>query len=77
MKGYCMVCDKEIEVQMCCDGRECGCLGKPVSPPICSDLCYDAIMNDQEKYFPKNQDPRDNPLIGDDSWVHDTDMECR
>jgi hypothetical protein len=22
-------------------------------------------------------DPRDNPLIGDDSWIHDVDMGCR
>lgn len=25
----------------------------------------------------KSTDPRDNPLIGDDSWIHDVDMGAR
>lgn len=35
MTGNCEICGKEIEVEMCCSGRECGCMGKPVEPPVC------------------------------------------
>ena len=35
MKGSCEICDKEIVVQMCCSGYECGCMGMPIDPPIC------------------------------------------
>jgi len=40
LKASCEICDKEIEVQMCCNGRDCGCMGKPVEPPVCSDECF-------------------------------------
>ena len=40
MKASCEICGKEIEVQMCCNGRDCGCMGKPVEPPVCSDECF-------------------------------------
>jgi hypothetical protein len=39
MKGYCAICGEEIEVQMCCSGRDCGCMGLPIDPPVCSELC--------------------------------------
>lgn len=42
--GYCLTCGKEIEVQMCCSGRECGCGGQPEFP-FCSDGCYDTYTN--------------------------------
>jgi hypothetical protein len=42
--GYCEICGTEIKVQMCCSGRECGCMGLPVEPPVCSDECYDKLM---------------------------------
>lgn len=45
MKGYCDICGTEIEVQMCCSGRECGCMGLPVEPPVCSEECYDKLMS--------------------------------
>lgn len=42
MKGYCAVCGKEIEVQMCCSGDGCGCFGLPIDPPVCnSDKCWE------------------------------------
>ena len=40
MKANCEICNKEIEVQMCCSGHECSCMGKPVEPPVCSDECF-------------------------------------
>ena len=42
MTGNCEICSKEIEVQMCCSGHECSCMGKPVEPPVCSEKCFDA-----------------------------------
>jgi hypothetical protein len=48
-KWNCDACGKEIEVydefepEMCCDGRERGCMGKPINPMFC-DEC-------EEKFF--------------------------
>lgn len=50
MKGYCLICQNEIEVQMCCSGRDCGCMGLPIDPPICSDECYE-IWDKQQRAF--------------------------
>lgn len=44
MKSFCQICDKDIEVQMCCSGYACGCMGMPVNPPVCSGECYDEYM---------------------------------
>lgn len=55
MKGYCIICGTEIEIQMCCNGRECGCMGQPVEPPVCSSKCEDELYNNFDKYFPKNK----------------------
>lgn len=30
------------EPEYCCDGRECGCFGRPIEPPVC-DKCWDEI----------------------------------
>jgi len=45
VKGFCEVCGSEIDVHMCCSGRECGCMGLLVEPPVCSDECYDKLMS--------------------------------
>lgn len=45
MKANCEVCGTEIDVIICCSGRECGCMGEPSEPPVCSDECYDEFMN--------------------------------
>ena len=45
-----MVCQTEIEVQTCCSGRDCGCMGQPIDPPICSDNCYE-IWDKQQRAF--------------------------
>jgi len=41
MKGNCEVCGAEIEIQLCCSGHECGCMGLPTEAPVCSDECYE------------------------------------
>lgn len=45
MKGYCQICGTEIEVRICCSGRDCGCLGQPIDPPVCSQVCWDKFFN--------------------------------
>ena len=44
----CVVCDKDVpdyEPVMCCNGRECGCYGLPVEPCVCSQKCWDVLIN--------------------------------
>lgn len=44
----CMGCGNDFygpEPKMCCDGRECGCMGQPVEPVVCSQECYDKVVN--------------------------------
>lgn len=52
VKLNCMVCEKEFwgkEPTMCCSGRECGCMGMPTEPVVCSEECYDKRFNKQKK----------------------------
>ena len=46
-KGFCEICSYEIEVNMCCSGHECGCMGLPTEPPVCSEKCYDILMSEE------------------------------
>jgi len=45
----CIVCKQKLpddyEPPMCCDGRQCGCMGLPIEPPICSNLCDQLFWN--------------------------------
>ena len=41
MISNCEICDKEIEVFICCSGYGCGCMGQPTEPPVCSNYCFD------------------------------------
>lgn len=44
----CMGCSNKFmgpKPQMCCSGRECGCMGQPIEPVVCSYKCYDTIIN--------------------------------
>jgi hypothetical protein len=39
----CMVCGESFqgeEPRTCCSGRDCGCMGMPIDPIICSEECY-------------------------------------
>lgn len=49
MKSTCVICENEIDVQMCCNGIDCGCLGQPVEPPVCSEECYNKYMEHRVK----------------------------
>lgn len=46
-KGFCEICGTEIEVKICCNLFDCGCMGLPVEPPVCSNECYDKLMETQ------------------------------
>jgi hypothetical protein len=46
-KYYCVAegCFNEIsQPKMCCNSFDCGCQGMPISPPFCSNECYDKYM---------------------------------
>lgn len=55
VKAYCDICNIEIEVTMCCNGHQCGCMGLPVEPPICSEKCYDIFMSEKYQKEKKSQ----------------------
>lgn len=45
-KWSCLICGaivEDFEPEMCCDGRECGCYGKPIEPPLCSRECTEKV----------------------------------
>jgi hypothetical protein len=47
----CMVCGKTYmgeDPKMCCSGRDCGCLGLPIEPMVCSEECYNKILNNSK-----------------------------
>ncbi len=33
------------EPARCCSGRDCGCMGQPIDPVVCSKECYDKVIN--------------------------------
>lgn len=46
VKLNCMVCGTEFmgaEPVMCCSGRDCGCMGLPIDPIVCSNECYNNL----------------------------------
>ena len=57
MKGYCEICGTEIEVRICCSAFDCGCMGLPIDPPVCSSDCYDKFMAKNEKLKTQKQIP--------------------
>jgi hypothetical protein len=48
----CMVCEATFmgpEPQMCCSGRDCGCMGMPIDPIVCSEECYNNLPSKKSK----------------------------
>ncbi len=44
----CEVCQNEYlgeEPVGCCSGRDCGCLGLPTEPQVCSEECYSKLIS--------------------------------
>lgn len=51
-KANCVVCDREVddyEPAYCCSGYECGCMGLPAEPPVCSAECWDTLMKQADE----------------------------
>ncbi len=50
----CYVCDRAVfgyVPQMCCSGRECGCYGLPMEPPLCeSKECHEKVYGKPGEY---------------------------
>ena len=47
MTSDCLICEKPVddyEPKMCCSGFECGCMGLPIEPCVCSIACSDALF---------------------------------
>jgi hypothetical protein len=42
---------KDYDPKMCCSGHECGCMGMPTEPCICSEECWKALMEGIGKDF--------------------------
>jgi hypothetical protein len=43
----CLICEKpvpEYEPTFCCLGIDCGCMGQPIEPCVCSDRCWNALI---------------------------------
>ena len=42
----CEICGKPVDgyiPEYCCNGMDCGCMGRPINPCICSDRCERAV----------------------------------
>lgn len=49
----CDICGKIVigyKPQLCCNGFECGCMGKPVEPCVCSDECFEKLKVESRKH---------------------------
>lgn len=45
LNGTCAICGTPIHIAFCCSGRDCGCMGMPIEPPVCSQVCEVEYMN--------------------------------
>ena len=44
----CLICNKPVpdyEPKFCCNGSDCGCMGQPTEPCVCSDICSNALFD--------------------------------
>ena len=43
----CLICNKSVpdyEPKFCCNGYQCGCMGQPIEPCVCSEECYQKLF---------------------------------
>lgn len=48
MNNTCIICEKPVPDYtpvMCCSGHECGCMGQPTEPCVCSKECDSAVYD--------------------------------
>ena len=49
---HCEVCEKFVEgfqYKHCCNAFDCGCMGKPIEPCVCSEECWDKLLDSGEQ----------------------------
>ena len=47
----CIVCGMPVpdyRPEICCNGRDCGCMGQPINPCICGEKCWEVFCNTAE-----------------------------
>ena len=52
MIANCLMCKKGFkgyDPKMCCNGFECGCMGRPTEPPVCSEKCWNDLLEKGKK----------------------------
>lgn len=50
----CLICNRPVDdydPKPCCSGRDCGCMGMPTEPCLCSKECADALFSGNGKSF--------------------------
>ncbi|MGN6417783.1 MAG: hypothetical protein ACTHMC_09845 [Pseudobacter sp.] len=65
----CMVCGKSFMgelPQMCCSGQDCGCMGMPVDPVVCSKECYNNLPHNISKRQKESKLPEQQPA---EPWI--------
>lgn len=56
----CMYCGESFigpEPEKCCSGQECGCMGMPIDPVVCSRGCHDMLMQGKGVIFDNRSAP--------------------
>lgn len=81
---YCLICQKWVPdyiPERCCNGSDCGCMGQPVNPCVCSKRCSDALSNGIGKPMDQRRINAGIELVGPDKgelWnaVNDYAKSC-
>ena len=49
----CVICKQELDYEpdYCCIDNHCACQGLPIDPPVCSNRCYEKLMDEYNKAF--------------------------
>lgn len=49
----CEICNMQLmpdyDPQYCCTGYDCGCQGRPNNPAVCSEVCYNKLIESFKK----------------------------
>lgn len=67
MTPICLICNRPVPdyaPEYCCHGYECGCLGHPTNPCVCSPECSAALMTGIGTPFEDRRIAAGIPLYG-------------
>lgn len=73
MNTPCEICGKPVpdyEPEYCCSGWQCGCMGVPIEPCVCSVECSNALFD----HIGMPMDER-RKVAGIELWVNPTDPQ--